>query len=353
MAKRKEIASTGQLLDYRRKLSRRAGWWGFFWALVVVIVYFAYVFLAVAPQGYGAEPAFDWAVSWKFKLPYFDTTIPLTSIWDYTVVLRWVILLLVLVVAIVIGAVVYKLLLSSYTAKTVITHDKALGNLLRSAYGIESHFIPGKGYADESDVIQLTNIDKAQKDFTILLADQVISFDVSQYTYSYEGEECQGVLAVTELVNTKVDGFIQLRTFGAPDGGIVDDKIVLHHDIKDPRIDRDYAVYSTLDREEVKAFLTPEVVTQLVKLRRLVEGGIVLTVHRHTLSILFDGMQLSVGKDLKQDLPSGYLERQGQAVKALFDIYESLVKESTFAPDEATPEVQPLGEEAPLIKKAA
>lgn len=348
MAKRKEIASTDQLIDYRKKLTRRAAWWGVFWSLVVVVVYFAYVFLAVAPQGYGAEPAFDWAVDWTFKLPYFDTTIPLTQLSDYTVVLRWVILLVAVIFAVVLGIVVDKLLLSSYKNKAIGAHDKALGNLVKNAYGIRTVYIPGKGYADESDVIEVTNVDEAEKSFTIVLSDQIISFDASQYTYTFDGEECSGVLAVTELVKSKVAGFLQFRTFGTPDTGIVDGKTVDQFNVHEPRLANEFTVYSTLKKPEVDAFITPELASHLIKLRRLVEGGLVVTIQNSTLSVLIDGMTLTVGKGLNQNLQSGFLERQGTAVKALFDIFEGLVQDSTFVADPEVPLVAPLGQQAPV-----
>lgn len=354
MAKKKGISSTDQLAAYRRKLRRKATGWGIGWFAIIIVVYFLYCFLAIAPQGYAGQPAFSWAADWKFTLPYFDTTNSILTLSDSQVIYRWVVLLAVVVVAIAALFAVRALLISSYRAKAISAHDSALGNLLKEQYGISASVIPGKGFADEDDVISATNVDTATKDYTVILSDQVISFDASQYTYIVDGLQYEGVVAVTELVSSKVEGFIQFRSFGAPESRVVNDKTVYQYNIWDERLEGEFTVFSTMTKEEVMAFASEEFISRLVKLRKLVSGGLVVTIQNSTLSVLLDGMSLKIGKSLRETLPTQYLERQGRAVKALFDIFEGFVKDSTFTVEEKQiPLVQPLGQQAPLPEGGA
>ena len=358
MAKKKGIASTEQLADYRRGLRRRATGWGVAWFFIVLVVYFLYCFLAIAPQGYAGEPAFSWAADWQFTLPYFDTSLSLLNLKDNQVIYRWVVLVLVIVFAVALLFAVRALLIASYRSKAVSAHDTALGNLLQTRYGIRTSVIPGKGFASEYDVIDATDIDTANKDYTVILSDQLISFDASQYSYTVDGQRCDGVVAVTELVTPKVDGFIQFRSFGAPRSLVVSDKVVNQYNIWDDRLKGQFTVFSTLSKAEVMAFADEEFISRLIRLRKLVPGGLVVTVQSTALSVLIDGMSLKIGNSLSEPLPTQYLERQGLAVKALFDIFEGFVKDSVLTPaEQSIPLVQPLGQQlsapAPEAEPAA
>ena len=346
MGKKKGIASTEQLVEYRNRLKRRATWWGVVWFFIILAVYFIYCFFAIAPRGYAGKPGFSWASNWKFVLPYFNTDNTLLMLSDNQVILRWVTLFIVVILALVVLFVARSLLISSYRFKSVSKHDKALGNLLKENYGIETAVIPGSGFSQDGDVISLANIETAEKEYTVILSDQLVSLDAMQYTYTFDGGKFHGVCAVTELVSSKVDGLIQFRTFGKPQSLVVDGRIVAQYNIWDPRLAGEFTVFSTLSKEEVMAFAGDDFLSRLIKLRKLTSGGLVVSIQDSTLSVLIDGMELRVGKDLKENLPSNYLERQGTAVKALFDIFEGFVKDSSLTAEEKQiPLVQKLGQE--------
>lgn len=345
MSKKKGIASNEELARYRSKLRHRATGWGFGWFFIILVLYFLYVFFAVAPVGYGGEPAFSWAANWSFTLPYFDTTNSLLVVSDTQVVLRWVVLAVVLIVAIWALFIVRAILISAYKGKAMSAHDKALANYIDEEYGIKTLLIPDKGFAQEEDVLSLASVEEIKKEYTITLYNHALSLDACQYSYSVDGTECQGVVAVTELVSPKVAGLIQFRTFGAPESRVIGGASVEQYPVEDERLKDDFTVFTTLSKEELDAFCTEGFLSRLVKLRRLTTGGIIFTVSGTTVSVVIDGMALRIGRSLRENLPDGFLEKQGLAVKTLFDIYDGFVRDcSLTGEDSETPLVQPLGQ---------
>ena len=359
MAKRDEISTNEELALYRTKLRHRATGWGVAWFFFIIILYLAYVFLAVAPQGYWGKPPLDWAKDWGFTLPYFEN-VPTDSLLDLgstNVILRWVTLALVIILAIGTLFAVRAILISSYKGKAVSTHDKALANYLEANYSIKTVMTPNRKLSAEEDILNLDTVDTLTKEYTVTLYDDNVSFDACQYRYSVEKKECRGIVAVTELVQPKFSGFLQLRTFGEPRDRVIGDRTIEQYPVEDERIKDEFTLFSTLSKAVLHAFLSEDFLNKLVKLRRLVTGGIVMTVNGSTLSVLVDGINLRIGRTLREALPDGWLERQGLACKTLFDIFAGFIRACSVItepePKPEAPATEEVGDTSDILGEAA
>lgn len=332
MAEKKEIKSTEDFIAYRRHLKKAAHWKGAIAFFVIIVIYALYVFFAIATNGYLNQPAFSWAASWGFKLPYFSTKPALTDFSNMHVIARWALGVLVVIIALVCYGVFTRIALKGQNKKSFKAQNEALNNILTEKYGLKVS-IPDINKASYDEVIKYSNIQNVNQDFTVIVESNSISFDAIQIDYDSDDMHRNGVLAVTEIVEPKIDGIIQLRTFGKFDENIdyKGQKVNRLHLI-DQRLVGKYAVYSNLNENDVRVFLNDEIVNRLLQLISFIPSkAIAVTIDSGELSILVDGMKLEYLLPMNKKFDVDMLEKQSFAIKLLNDVFVSFTLDATSA----------------------
>lgn len=332
MAEKKEMKSTEDFIAYRRHLKKVAHWKGALAFLIVILIYGLYLFFAIATNGYLNQPAFSWTASWRFKLPYFSTKPVLTDFSNMQVIARWALGIIVIILALVCYGVFTRISLKHQNKKSFKAQNEALNNILNEKYGLKVS-IPDINKASYDEAMKFADIQNARQDFTVIVESNCISFDAIQVDYDSDGKHRDGILAVTEIVEPKIDGLIQLRTFGKLDESIdyKGQKINRLHSLNDRLIGK-YAIYSNLNENDVKVFLKDEIVDRLLQLIAFIPSkAICVTIDSGELSILVDGMKLDYLLPMDKKLDVDMLERQSFAIKLLNDVFVSFTLDSTSA----------------------
>lgn len=342
MADKRKIGNSEEFIAYRRHLRGVAYGWAGFVSFLLGLIYALYVFFAIATNGYVGQPSYSWTSNWNFKLPYFNTTNSLAVLSDVNVLWRYLTGLLVLIIVVLAFIIVSKSILASENRKSYKIQNRSLQDIEKEKYGLDISVL-SKSWADYNQAFSYANITSVERKYTAVLISEGVSFDATQLVYDSDGMRRFGVLAVTEIKEPKLKGFIQLRTFS----DLPSDVKFENHDIKRVSItNRDlighYAVYSDMPREDVEAFLTVEVVNKLLSMVNLFPSrALCVTIAGSELSILVDGMKLSYLVDLSTKIDTGLLEKQAYAFKTLNDRLVSLVYDATLT--DVSPFVSQLG----------
>jgi len=332
MAKIKEVNSSEEFISYRRSLKKIARTRAFLAALAIVIVYALYVFFAIATNGYLDKPAFTWAAKWGFKFPYFDTTVPLTNLTNRNVLGRYALGIVVIIIALIVFYIIYRVQSNALMDRSSVVQSETIRKILDEQYGIKVDK-PHKNYTNYNSVFKYLNVTEVEMKNTTIFTSELISFDAIEYIYVSDKMERNGLLAVTEVVEPKVNGFIQFRSFSTlPEGLKYKDKEIRKIAITNENIIGKYAVYSNMNENDVNAFITPSLTDKLLHLLSFIPSkAIAITIADGELSIFIDGMETDYLLDLDKRITMDYIEKQAYSFKLLHDVFAEFTYESTAA----------------------
>lgn len=313
------ISRTSELTLLRRRYRRRNVIESLAVALAVIALAFAYIFLAVAPTGYGdrqalfAEP-YPW---WSNVFVYFETDRSLFAFdaFEGSLPLRWAVLLGALVLAALL-AWVYGLL---HGRRLDRKYQKFYGKALAEEVRLSGISIDSASATDESSAkaaLIRTNIEKAVRRESQSFSSPSTSWTGIQYTYEYNGKNRSGYLMETQLSRSRTGGLIQFRTFGRPtlseyEGG----EIRKYGFAENPKMS-EYVCYTSLG-QDIYATIDATVVDALYEFKQYVGCGLVVTLAGQSLSVFIDGFKLNLVRRLKENLRPDFLEKQAAAVSAL------------------------------------
>lgn len=339
MAKNAVVNSSASLIGARKRMAAATVLWPLVPAGILALIYGLYVGFAYL------------SLNWSQQLPYFDTTSRLTDLSNTQSVLRLVVLILAVVLTLLVYFLFFAVIRSKKDREAVAVHKEALANALEENDGIQTVHLVGKSPASEEEIVTQIGLAEAEKDETLTLIADEMSFDVSQYSYKANGSKRTGLLAATELSKSKIDGFVQVRSLGSASFTVYDGKSLNLYGLPKDSPLKSFVMYTTLPKKEADAFLGHEFVENVAKLKRLLPTGVVITLSGSLLSVFVDGATLQIGRPLSTTIDSGLLEKQALAVTTLYHVFYGLTKSASFLPEAPLVDA-PLGSQKPLPQVA-
>lgn len=350
MAKARDIKDSEALEAYRRGLYYAAKALGFLAAFVFASLYAVYVFLAIAQRGYGGTAPFPWAANLGVTLPYFSTQYGVFALQHPSVLARWGVHLLAVLIVIGIYVGVSRLLLKAFQAQANRVSFDALLRTVYASYGIR---IAKRRKAEgvSKAVFQTMGLSHAhlknsEKDVYAMSNDRV-SFDMGDFHFLDHEDFGNCLLLVATLSKPKIQGLFQLSTIPFQPLRDYRGRPVMERKLDQVEWRKKFKAYSTLDFEEFHAFASPELLNRAMTLRQLAGNGFIVTYRDETLSLMLEGLSLRIGRPLKERLPGNFLETQALAVDVLFETFQGLARAGSLEGN-ANPLVGAYGQEEPL-----
>ena len=329
------ISKTSEIANLRKKLRRSNVLQAILLAFILICLYVAYVFLAVASKGYnGKNPIFTFKYEWMKKVfVYFDT---IESIFNFNnifsnqdLLFRWIALVSIVVLSALVGVLYGFLHGKACKKKYKKRYQKALEEEVK-INGLTMDVL--KNNPDENmtkSSLTRANITKANQGEVINFSSPSISWTGIQYDYIYNDKKRNGYLIQTILPRSRTEGLIQFRTFGRPSMSEYESNEIKKYGFAENPKMGEYVCYTTLG-QGIYSVIDSTVVDALYSFKQYVGCGIIVTLAGSNLSIFIDGFKLNLTKELKEKIPfEDFIERQATALAALHKCVSAIANSFT------------------------
>lgn len=328
---KKTVYSTQDLIALRQKYYRRSVWAGIGIALLVIVLYVVWIVMAILINGYGSiEPT----IGTKGSFPYFNTDKALSfDLLDHDIAYRWITGLCVLIVAVVLGIIVYKATYKKNDKKAQEVQSRSLKAMVKEEIGLDSILIKTTDTSNDESLYKQIAIENVKKDYLITVASDVMSYDIQQVEYEENGVKKNGAIFVTSLSNAKSVGYIQFRSYGSLPYVQHNGKNIGIYALSSTPSDSPFVVYTDLKSNEIGRLVESDMVEQISKLHAMTKSGTLVTTNGNTLSIFLDNTQLNFTTKLKEKIDDRLLETQCEAINAVYETLLTITKSFSDLPD--------------------
>lgn len=341
--KKKAVSSTIDLMALRQNYYRRSIWAGIGTSLLVLVLYIVWVIVAILVNGYGSiEPS----IKGSTKFPYFDTGKPLSlDFTDLDIALRWIVGIIVLIVAIILGIFVSKKAYKRYDAKARKVQSDSLMSMVKEELGIDSVVIRTEDTSEDQGLYKQIAIDEVKKKYQITIASDVMSYDVQQVEYIEDGRTKSGILFVTVLSNAKSAGYVQFRSYGSLQYKQHNGRDIGVYALSSNPYDSQFVVYTDLSAKDIGRLIDGRMIEEANRLHALVKGGLLITTNANTLSVFMADANFNFTNPLKDRLDGKLLETQCEAINAIYESILAITKSFSNLPTNVPMVGEKLGEE--------
>ena len=327
------ISQSADLVKLKKKYKRRNILESLLLALLILVLFGVYIFLAAVTQGRYMDFVFSFSLGFDFFKYYpLDTLIFDLSI--KTNIFRLSILLGVIALSILVGVAYYFLhynrlnkKFKSIYLKDLIAEAKINGIVI----DYNKELVPNDPYAQR---LELMNIPLTHRETSYQFSTPMLSWEGVQYTYGEDKRD--GFLVSTDLSKARTQGLIQLRTIGAPSIKQYQGLDISKYGFGEDNRISDFICFTSLGNDIYLAINT-KVADALSELRNFLKSELVVMVTGEKLSIFIDGFRLSLTNGLDAKLSNDLLERQAEALVALHQVITALSMalsgEITFGPE--------------------
>lgn len=344
MSKKNAQPSPQLLVKTRKKYRRHNVVGALLLGLLVLVIYFAYVFLVSARKGYGGKDPLSFVSSWTFidKLPYFNTDINILDIFKGTAI-KDDLLYRILVLG---GALVLSIVISWLYG---LVHGRRLNRKYKNKY-LSTVIASAKEFDIDLIIPQKTKkiaVDKmlgetlkmaaavdAKPSSTLSMSSPVLSWDGLEMTYTYKDKTRNAFLMRTVLEQSKTEGFIQLRNYGKPIVSDYQGNPLNKYGFADNNKLSRFVCYSSLDQSIYKV-IDSRVAQEVFNTQHFLSSSIVITLAGNDLSIFIDGFKLNLVRPLKRKIDSDLIVHQAEAIAALNQVFTRISE--TLSRDLLTP----------------
>lgn len=344
MSKNKTHLSSELLVKTRKKYRRHNVTGAVLLGLLVLILYFAYVFLVAAYKGYGGDAPLDFVSKWTFldKLPYFSVDISITEVFKGIAIKGDILYrLLVLVGAILLSVLISWIYGFAHGKKLNKKYqNKYLSTLVNESKKFDIDIVmPKQQKKSEIDknlteTLKLVPAVDANLKSTLSMSSPVLSWDGSEMTYTYKDKTRNGFLMRTVLEQSKVDGFVQLRNYGKPIiGDYLGNPISKFGFADNNKLSR-FVCYSTLDQAIYKV-IDGRIAQEVFNLQHFLTSSIVITLAGNNLSVFVDGFKFNLTRPLKKKIDGDLINHQVEAIAALNQVFTKISE--SFSKDVVSP----------------